>query len=181
MAPPVPSDARRRPRSAARPRSDAIASPGPSYRWTRWIAYALLLFFAAYWGAKIFTEHRIGNYFVETDFYWKYGPAARDLLHGRVAIENYDSKGWGYPVAVALLSLFGLDPFRAAQVLANRLGIGIGFPQKVGDVFRNRLCSSLQGYPTGFFEIFGKVFSIRDCSSMSILLTFDWSPTCGVH
>jgi hypothetical protein len=74
--------------------------------------------FASYWGVKVFTEHRIGNYAVETDFYWKYGPAARDLLQGKVEIANYDSKGWGYPVAVALFALFGADPFRAAQLLA---------------------------------------------------------------
>jgi hypothetical protein len=67
---------------------------------------------------KVFSEHRIGNYAVETDFYWKYGPAARDLLQGRVDIANYDSKGWGYPAVVALVSIFGLDPFRAAQILA---------------------------------------------------------------
>ncbi|HEU5311806.1 MAG TPA: hypothetical protein VFV24_10165, partial [Candidatus Eisenbacteria bacterium] len=82
------------------------------------IAFALLALFASYWGVKIFTEHRIGNYAVETDFYWKYGPAARDLLQGRVDIANYDSKGWGYPAVVALFSLPGLDPFRAAQILA---------------------------------------------------------------
>lgn len=82
------------------------------------IAVALLALFAAFWGVKALTEHRIGNYAVETDFYWKYGPAARDLLQGRVNIANYDSKGWGYPAVVALFSLPGLDPFRAAQILA---------------------------------------------------------------
>jgi Dolichyl-phosphate-mannose-protein mannosyltransferase len=81
------------------------------------IAIALLALFAAYWGVKIFTEHRIGNYAVETDFYWKYGPAARDLLQGRIDIANYDSKGWGYPAVVALFSIPGIDPFRAAQIL----------------------------------------------------------------
>jgi Dolichyl-phosphate-mannose-protein mannosyltransferase len=81
------------------------------------IAIALLALFAAYWGVKILIEHRIGNYAVETDFYWKYGPAARDLLHGRIDIANYDSKGWGYPAAVALFSIPGIDPFRAAQIL----------------------------------------------------------------
>ncbi|HKW50365.1 MAG TPA: glycosyltransferase family 39 protein [Candidatus Eisenbacteria bacterium] len=93
-------------------------SPGASYRWTRWIAYSAIAVFAVYWGVKAFAVHRIGNYGVETDFYWKYGSAARDLLHGRIDIANYDSKGWGYPAAVALVSLLGLDTFRAAQVLA---------------------------------------------------------------
>ncbi|MGH7680697.1 MAG: glycosyltransferase family 39 protein, partial [Candidatus Eiseniibacteriota bacterium] len=105
-------------RGGEAPRSGAAPRPGGSSRWTRWIAYALLGLFACYWGSKVFTEHRIGNYAVETDFYWKYGPAARDLLHGKIDISNYDSKGWGYPVAVALISATGLEPFRAAQVLA---------------------------------------------------------------
>ena len=116
---------RRRPRAAPRAQSGASTS-GLSFRWTRWIAYVLLALFAVYWTVKVFTEHRIGNYAVETDFYWKYGPAARDLLHGRVAIENYDSKGWGYPAAVALLSIFGLDPFRAAQILALLSAVLVG-------------------------------------------------------
>jgi len=81
---------------------------------------------AVYWGVKVFTEHRIGNYGVETDFYWKYGPAARDLLHGRIAIENYDSKGLGYPAAVALVSLFGLEIFRAAQLLGLLSAVAAG-------------------------------------------------------
>ena len=101
-------------------------SPGASYRWTRWIAYSAITVFAAYWGVKVFSDHRIGNYGVETDFYWKYGSAARDLLHGRIAIENYDSKGWGYPAAVALVSLLGLDTFRAGQLLALLSAVAAG-------------------------------------------------------
>lgn len=121
-------DARRRARTPARePKNSAKSrAPGGSYRWTRWIAYALLAIFALYWGVKAFTEHRIGNFAVETDFYWKYGPAASDLLQGKIAIENYDSKGWGYPVAVAFFSLFGLDPFRSGQVVALLCAVLVG-------------------------------------------------------
>jgi len=60
----------------------------------------------------------MGNYAVETDFYWKYGPGARDLLRGVVSIENFDSKGFGYPLVVALVSLLGVDLFRAGQLVA---------------------------------------------------------------
>jgi hypothetical protein len=87
-------------------------------RWTRWIAYSLILLYAAFWASQAFTFHRIGNYGVETDFYWKYGPAARGLTEGKIEIEHYDSKGWGYPAAVALVSLIGFDTFRAGQVVA---------------------------------------------------------------
>jgi 4-amino-4-deoxy-L-arabinose transferase-like glycosyltransferase len=101
------------------PRSGA-PSPSRAERFRRQapaFAVALLALYASYWGVKVFSEHRVGNYAVETDFYWKYGPAARDLLQGKVDIANYDSKGWGYPAVVALFSLPGIDPFHAAQVV----------------------------------------------------------------
>jgi hypothetical protein len=82
------------------------------------VAYAFIALFTIYWGAQALTNHRIGNYAVETDFYWKYGPAARDLAHGTVDIANYDSKGWGYPAVVTAVSAFGFETFRAAQIVA---------------------------------------------------------------
>ena len=78
---------------------------------------ALILLYGIWWAIQAFTIHRLGNYAVETDFYWKYGPAAAALKQGRVLIENFDSKGWGYPLVVAALSVPGLDLFRAAQLL----------------------------------------------------------------
>jgi len=96
----------------------ARSVPAAPTRWTRWIAYGLIFVFTVYWGVQVFTVHRIGNYEVETDFYWKYGPAARDLTRGAIDITNYDSKGWGYPSAVAAISALGFDTFRAAQILS---------------------------------------------------------------
>src|SRR5512147_410606 len=93
-------------------------------RWTRWVAYALIALFGLYWLVTAFTKHTIGNYGVETDFYWKYGPAARDLLRGAISIENYDSKGWGYPLVVAAVSFLGFDVFHAGQLVALFSAIG---------------------------------------------------------
>ena len=81
-------------------------------------AIALILLYGIYWALQAFTIHRLGNYSVETDFYWKYGPAAQALREGRVLIENFDSKGWGYPLVVAAFSWLGLDLFRAGQVIS---------------------------------------------------------------
>ena len=80
--------------------------------------------YGLYWLTTAFTQHTIGNFAVETDFYWKYGPAARDLLHGVLSIANYDSKGWGYPLVVAGVSLLGFDIFRAGQVVALLSAVG---------------------------------------------------------
>ena len=84
----------------------------------RLMAIFAIALFGTYWLYEALTQHRLGNYGVETDFYWKYGPAAAALKQGRVLIEHFDSKGWGYPLAVAAISFLGLDVFKAAQVLA---------------------------------------------------------------
>jgi len=81
------------------------------------LAVASILIYAVYWALKAFTLHHVGNYAVETDFYWKYGPGADGLRHGRVLIEDFDSKGFGYPLVVAAVSLLGFDLFRAAQLV----------------------------------------------------------------
>ncbi len=85
-------------------------------RWTPRLAYGLIALYGLYWAYKAFTLHHLGNYAVETDFYWKYGPAAAALKQGRVLIEHFDSKGWGYPLVVAGISFLGLDLFRAGQL-----------------------------------------------------------------
>ncbi len=81
------------------------------------IAIGSILVYGVYWAYQAFTLHSLGNYGVETDFYWKYGPAAAALKQGRILIEHFDTKGWGYPLVVAALSFVGLDLFRAAQLL----------------------------------------------------------------
>ncbi len=108
----------------ARPTPPAGAHHAGSSRWTRHVAYGLIALYGLYWAVTAFTRHTIGNYGVETDFYWKYGPAARDLLRGVISIENYDSKGWGYPLVVAAVSFLGFDIFRAGQIVALLSAVG---------------------------------------------------------
>jgi dolichyl-phosphate-mannose-protein mannosyltransferase len=97
------------PSAAALERTDATI---------RLIALGSIAIYGLYWLYQALTIHRLGNYGVETDFYWKYGPAAAALKQGRVLIEHFDSKGWGYPLVVAAISFLGLDLFRAGQVVA---------------------------------------------------------------
>lgn len=101
----------RRPASAGR-------AARSTERWIPWLAYGAIALYGLYWAVKAFTQHHLGNYTVETDFYWKYGPAAAALKQGKILIENFDSKGWGYPLVVAGVSFLGLDLFRAAQLVA---------------------------------------------------------------
>src|SRR5205823_10616189 len=89
------------------------------------MALGSITLYALYWLYQAFTIHHIGNYGVETDFYWKYGPAAAALKRGHVQIEHFDSKGWGYPLVVAAVSFLGLDLFRAAQVVAVLSACGV--------------------------------------------------------
>ncbi|HTK70178.1 MAG TPA: hypothetical protein VL857_10265, partial [Candidatus Eisenbacteria bacterium] len=45
------------------------------HSWISGIALGALAVYALYWASQVFRYHTIGNYAVETDFYWKYGPA----------------------------------------------------------------------------------------------------------
>lgn len=104
----------RRPARSGAPSAEALRKTDITM--TR-LAIATIALFGFYWADKALALHHVGNYGVETDFYWKYGPAAAALKHGRVLIEHFDSKGWGYPLVVAALSFLGLDLFRAGQVI----------------------------------------------------------------
>ena len=95
-----------------------------STRWVRFVGYGMIALYGIYWAITVFTKHTIGNYAVETDFYWKYGPAVQDLLRGVISIENYDSKGWGFPLVVAAVSSLGFDVFRAGQIITLLSAIG---------------------------------------------------------
>lgn len=107
-----------RKRPPATPGAPSAASVQKTDATMRLIAWVAIAFYGLYWLYEALTQHRLGNYGVETDFYWKYGPAAAALKQGHVLIEHFDSKGWGYPLVVAALSFLGLSIFQAGQVLA---------------------------------------------------------------
>jgi hypothetical protein len=60
--------------------------------------------------------HVVGDYNVETDFYWSYVPQARHILEGVVPIEDFH--GPAYPMVLAFISLFTRDLFHAGVVLS---------------------------------------------------------------
>lgn len=60
--------------------------------------------------------HVVGDYNVETDFYWSYVPEAKKILSGFVTIEDF--RGPGYPMLLAALGLITNDYFHAGVFLS---------------------------------------------------------------
>ena len=60
--------------------------------------------------------HVIGDYNVETDFYWSYVPQARQILGGVVPIEDFH--GPMYPLVLALIAVVTNDLFHAGVVIS---------------------------------------------------------------
>ena len=62
-----------------------------------------------------FIYHTIGNYGVETDFYWKYLPNAQLIQHGIIPIDSV--MGPVYPMILAVFGLVVPDLFSAARLI----------------------------------------------------------------
>lgn len=60
--------------------------------------------------------HVVGDYNVETDFYWGYVPEAKKILSGSILIEDF--RGPGYPMFLALVGIFTQDFFHAGIILS---------------------------------------------------------------
>ncbi|MDP8240920.1 MAG: glycosyltransferase family 39 protein [Candidatus Hatepunaea meridiana] len=69
-------------------------------------------------GLGSFKFHLIGDWDVETDFYWDYAPAAEKLIHGEIDISHYRFRGPGYPLLLVPLIILLKDSFLAARILA---------------------------------------------------------------
>ncbi len=63
-----------------------------------------------------FRYHVVGDYGVETDFFWAYVPAAEEFYGGRIGIEEF--RGPLYPIALALVNLLAGDFFDAGRFLS---------------------------------------------------------------
>jgi hypothetical protein len=81
--------------------------------------YAGLVLAALYFGVMLVVNlkyHIIGDYNVETDFYWSYVPQARHILEGALPIEDFH--GPVYPLVLALISWVTSDLFHAGVILS---------------------------------------------------------------
>ncbi len=66
--------------------------------------------------------HKVGDYGVETDFFWMYVPEAKKILSGTLPIDQF--RGPFYPIMLAIFKLFIGDFFKAGIVL-NTVAAGI--------------------------------------------------------
>lgn len=63
-----------------------------------------------------FSQHKIGDYGIETDFFWSYVPQADKFLHGSIEIDKY--RGPLYPIVLGIFKLFTGNYFSAGMLLA---------------------------------------------------------------
>ncbi len=75
-----------------------------------WLGYLAVLAVVA------FSYHRIGDYAVETDFYWIYAPHASALLQGTLLLDQF--RGPGYEILLAAAGWLTGDMFRAGMILS---------------------------------------------------------------
>ena len=83
---------------------------GPRTLFVLWAGYLVAL------GSAAFAFHRIGDYAVETDFYWIYAPRAKELLRGIILLDQF--RGPGYEILLAGAGWLLGDMFRAGMLLS---------------------------------------------------------------
>ncbi len=93
---------------AARPRKNLLQMK--NLGWLLGGIYAFIMLLVA------FAYHKIGDYGVETDFFWSYVPQAKSFLDGHLIIDKY--RGPLYPMALGLFHLILGDYFKTGIVLA---------------------------------------------------------------
>jgi len=63
-----------------------------------------------------FTQHKIGDYGIETDFFWSYVPQADKFLHGSIEIDKY--RGPLYPIVLGIFKMIMGNYFNAGMLIA---------------------------------------------------------------
>ncbi len=76
---------------------------------------AIALFYFAILAAVSFSFHKVGDYGVETDFFWGYVPAAKDFLNGIITIDPF--RGPLYPIILGIFGFIVTDFFNAGILI----------------------------------------------------------------
>lgn len=77
--------------------------------WLAGVYFVLMLFVSLKY-------HIIGDYGVETDFYWSYVPQAKHILEGTIIVEDFH--GPVYPIVLSLIARVTSDLFHAGVILS---------------------------------------------------------------
>ncbi len=59
---------------------------------------------------------KVGNYDIETDFFWDYAVEARNILNGIINVGEF--RGPGYPAMIALFSTVVDDFFKSGLIIS---------------------------------------------------------------
>jgi len=88
----------------------------PQFLLNKHVPLIISILFLVIMAGVAFTYHRIGDYGVETDFYWTYIPNAKNILSGVLEMDPF--KGPGYEMVLGLVSVVGGEFFRAGILIS---------------------------------------------------------------
>src|SRR5512134_3580958 len=136
--------------ASSRPLGPALALAGRTWDW---VATGLVAIWFAGVLATALLWHPTPLYTVETDLIGAYIPAAQGLRQGEVRAEHFQSKGFGYPLLLAVTArLSGDDYFLAAKLLNVA-------SSAVGAAFTYLLFRGFLGAEAGVFVLVGLLFN----------------------
>jgi hypothetical protein len=96
----------------------AAAPPRARSAWARPLGWLVIGVATALIGWVAFTQHSIGDYFTESDFYGAYAPGARQLQSGIVDAARYGIYGPVYETVLAAAGFVVRDLFTAARLIS---------------------------------------------------------------
>ncbi|MCU0364957.1 MAG: hypothetical protein MUE93_04715, partial [Ignavibacteriaceae bacterium] len=99
----------------------SIGNKTTSWSFEKYISYkhAGLIFAAVYLvivGLISFIFHTVGDYGIETDFFWGYVPSAQKFLAGEIPMDAF--RGPLYPIVLAIFGFILGDFFHAGILIA---------------------------------------------------------------
>lgn len=80
------------------------------------IGIIIAAFYFVVVGLISFIFHTVGDYGIETDFFWGYVPSAKEFLSGHIAIDGF--RGPLYPIVLGIFGFISGDFFKAGVLIA---------------------------------------------------------------
>lgn len=115
--------------------------------------YVIFLFYTITLLIINLINHKIGDYGVETDFFWMYVPEAKKILSGTLPIDQF--RGPFYPIVLAIFKFIIGDFFKAGIVINT---ISAGLTLYLLDKILKNYFSKFVAFFTTVFVAFNPVF-----------------------